>query len=54
MRLREWTIEVIGTVNKVEDKWLNWSRLVPKGAIFIEDFPTCGKCEVASIEDVLE
>ena len=54
LRLGEWTIEVISTVDKVENKWLNWSRLVPDCAIFIEDFPTCSKCEVASVEDVLE
>jgi len=52
--LSEWSVGIISAVNKGKNKWLNWSRLVPEGAVFIEDFPTCGKGEVLSVDDVPE
>ncbi len=52
--MSEWAIGFIGTVNKGESKWPNWSRLVPDGAVLIEDFPTCGKSEILSVGDVSE
>lgn len=52
--MSEWSVGIISAVNKGKNKWLNWSRLVPEGAVFIENFPACGKGEVLSVEDVPE